>query len=142
MSSRTSTISLSGTTLNEAPITPYYLPTSNRSTRHQLAKKPVDQCPILSEEGRILIRLHFHPHNELLISVDLPIMYEDLMERIAKKAKLCLGCEWQKRKDYPTVSYTDINGREQVITPESDLASIFNRGSPTPLYPVTVLHVC
>ncbi|THU91536.1 hypothetical protein K435DRAFT_780698 [Dendrothele bispora CBS 962.96] len=136
--------SLDGTTLNqETCVKPYHLPTRYHKVRNEAEKSTTTlhfTNKFLPENSRIFIRLHFYPHNKLLIYVDLPVTYENLIQRITQKAKLCQGWAWRNR--YPCVSYIDTNGSECLITPESDLTSILSRATPTPLYPITHLNVC
>ncbi|KAF5355349.1 hypothetical protein D9758_006095 [Tetrapyrgos nigripes] len=89
-----------------------------------------DRFAAISNEKRIIVRLNLG-NSDFHIHVDLPVTYEELMMRIWWKLKLCRG---RMQFDYPTVSYLDVDGREEVITPKKDLTSIFSQGPPTVLY--------
>jgi len=89
------------------------------------------QFAAMSIDNRFLVRLDLGNGDFLTVSVDAPPTYEELMERIWRKLKLCRR---RTQVQYPRVSFRDADGREQVLTPKKDLASIFSRGPTTVLY--------
>ncbi|THU91535.1 Dbl homology domain-containing protein [Dendrothele bispora CBS 962.96] len=128
---RTETLSL------EVKNTLFVLPTSRLHSPHDKAEQKVtnettSRFAAMSVDNRILVRLELGNGDFLTVSVDVPVTYEDLMERIWRKLKMCRR---RTQVQYPRVLYRDTDGREQALTPKKDLTSIFSQT------PVTVLHV-